>query len=87
MIKIITEEDNIKIIKLVNDEEFDLLKEIGVTEEDKLISTWEKIDHHICDNHHKGAVCIIDEEDLTEQEKELLKIRKKIEEKETYITY
>lgn len=87
MIKIILEEDDILVADFVNDDEFKLLKEIGITDKDRLISTMKKISRYLCDNHHKGAICMIDEEDLTEQEKELLKIRKKIEDKETYITY
>ena len=87
MIKIILEEDDILITDFVNSDEFKLLKEIGITESDRLISTMSKISHYLCKKHHKGAVFMIDEDDLTEQEKELLKLRKRIEEKETYLTY
>lgn len=81
MIKIILEEDDILITDFINANEFKLLKEIGVTESDRLISTMKKINRYLCKNHHKGAVFMIDEDDLTEQEKELLKLRKKLKKK------
>ena len=78
MIKLILKENDIKIIKLVNVDEFDFLEEIGVNEDDTLSSSWSKINHHICNNHHKGAICMVDEEDLSDREKLLIDIRKKL---------
>ena len=87
MIKVILEEDNIMVSDFVNNDEFNLLKRIGITDNDRLTSAKKKISRYLCNKHHEGSLCFIDEKVLTNQDKELLEIRNKITEKETYITY
>lgn len=77
--ELLEENDNKTIIDYVNDNELSLLKQIGVDEKDTLINTQDKIHHYLCQKHHKGALCMIDEDKYTKVDKELLKIDEKID--------
>ena len=72
------ENDNKIIVDYVNDNELSLLKQIGVSEKDTLMTTQSKIHHYLCQKHHKGALFMIDEDKYTKADKELLKIDEKI---------
>ena len=87
MIKVILEENNIKIKSLVTSDEFELLKKIGITVEDDLISTLRKINRHLCNKYCINALFMIDKKQISDKDKRLLKIYKVIEQRKTNITF
>ena len=87
MIKVIFEENNIKIKDFVNSSEFELLKKIGVTIEDDLISTLKKINRYLCNKYCKNALFMINKKQTSAKDKQLLEIYKAIEQRETNITF
>lgn len=87
MIKVILEENNIKIKDFVSSSEFELLKKIGVTIEDDLISTLKKINRYLCNKYCINALFMIDKKQTSAKDKQLLEIYKVIEQRETNITF
>ena len=66
------------IVDYVNDYEFYLLKQIGVKETDTLMESQSKIHHYLCKKNQKCALFMINEDEYKNEDKELLKIDKKI---------
>ena len=87
MIKVILEEDNIKIKDFVSSSEFELLKKIGVTIEDDLISTLKKINRYLCNKYCINALFMINKNQTSVKDKQLLEIYKTIEQREINVTF
>ena len=76
MVMVLLKEKEINIMKCVNDKEFKILENAGVNKEDTSFTTSRKISLYLCYKYQKGAVFMIEDDniELEEIDKKIIKI-------------